>query len=137
MGSRMLLMLIVTAGAAGGGSTGDPAPAAAAPDGSWREIAELFHRRLDEEGVVGGSLWMVQRGDVVHRELHGWADLETRRRVDDATIYHWASITKTVTAIAVLQLRDRGLLSLDDPAVRHVPELREVHSPWGPIEDVT
>lgn len=135
MGSRMLLMLIVTAGAAGGGSTRDPAPAP--PDGSWREIAELFHRRLDEEGVVGGSLWMVQRGDVVHRELHGWADLETRRPVDDATIYHWASITKTVTAIAVLQLRDRGLLSLDDPAVRHVPELREVHSPWGPIEDVT
>jgi CubicO group peptidase (beta-lactamase class C family) len=39
------------------------------------------------------------------------------------TIYHWASITKTMTGIAILQLRDRGLLKLDDPIVRYVPEL--------------
>jgi CubicO group peptidase (beta-lactamase class C family) len=37
--------------------------------------------------------------------------------VDADTAYNWASITKTMTAIAILQLRDRGLLSLDDPAV--------------------
>ncbi len=57
--------------------------------------------------------------------------------VDEDTIYHWASITKTFTGIAIMQLRDRGLLSLDDPAVKYVPELREVHNPYGDISQVT
>ena len=48
-----------------------------------------------------------------------------------------ASITKTFTATAVLQLRDEGSLRLDDPAVRWIPELRRVASPHGPIEDLT
>jgi hypothetical protein len=71
------------------------------------------------------------------REHYGFADLDAQRRTDDHTIYHWASITKTFTAIALMQLRDRGRLSLDDPAVRHVPELRLAHNPFGPIEAVT
>jgi CubicO group peptidase (beta-lactamase class C family) len=36
-----------------------------------------------------------------------------------------------------MQLRDRGLLSLDDPAVRWVPELWEVHNPFGPMDAIT
>ena len=57
--------------------------------------------------------------------------------IDAETAYNWASITKTITAIAILQLRDRGLLSLDDPAVRYVPELRQVHNAYGPIDAIT
>ncbi len=52
------------------------------------------------------------------------------------TIYHWASITKTFTGIAIMQLRDRGLLSLDDPVVKYVPELRLAHNPFGDIVQV-
>jgi CubicO group peptidase (beta-lactamase class C family) len=54
-----------------------------------------------------------------------------------ATAYNWASITKTMTAIAILQLRDRGKLSLDDPAVRYIPELRQVHDQFGSIDSIT
>ena len=61
----------------------------------------------------------------------------TRRPVDEETIFHWASITKTFTGIAIMQLRDRGLLSLDDPVIKYVPELREVHNPYGDISQVT
>jgi CubicO group peptidase (beta-lactamase class C family) len=57
--------------------------------------------------------------------------------VDAGTIYHWASITKTFTAIAIMQLRDRGRLSLDDPIVKYLPELRAVHNPHGSMDDVT
>ncbi len=59
------------------------------------------------------------------------------QRVDADTAYNWASITKTMTAIAILQLRDRGRLSLDDAAVRYVPELRQVHDEYGAIDDIT
>lgn len=106
-------------------------------DAAWREVRDYFHAALERQGVVGGSLLFVQGDRVLAREHYGFADLETRRRTDDHTIYHWASITKTFTAIALMQLRDRGRLSLDDPAVRYVPELRLAHSPFGSIETVT
>jgi CubicO group peptidase (beta-lactamase class C family) len=80
---------------------------------------------------------LVRDGRIVSLETEGMADLERGLPVDDETIYHWASITKTFTAIAVMQLRDRGLLSLDDPIVEYVPELREVYNPFGSMEEVT
>ena len=106
-------------------------------DAAWGEVRDYFHATLAEQGVVGGSLLFVRGDSVLSREHYGFADLASRRRTDDHTIYHWASITKTFTSIALMQLRDRGRLSLDDPAVRHVPELRLAHNPFGPIEAVT
>ena len=57
--------------------------------------------------------------------------------VDDNTTYHWASCTKTFTGIAIMQLRDRGLLSLDDPLIKYIPELAAVHDPYGSISKIT
>jgi CubicO group peptidase (beta-lactamase class C family) len=87
--------------------------------------------------MVGASWAFVHEGELVAMEAFGFADLETNRSVDEETIYHWGSITKTLTGIAILQLRDRGLLGLDDPILPYVPELREVHNPFGSMEDIT
>lgn len=106
-------------------------------DDAWRELAASYHRTLDESGVVGSSLWVFRDGEPVAREFHGFADLETGRGVDENTIFHWASNTKTFTAIAIMQLRERGLLSLDDPIMKYLPELRGVHNPHGPMEAIT
>jgi D-alanyl-D-alanine carboxypeptidase len=67
----------------------------------------------------------------------GFADLVSGRRPDERTLFRIASISKTFTATAVLQLRDEGRLRLDDPAVRYLPELAGVEDPHGPIEEVT
>ena len=67
----------------------------------------------------------------------GFADVAARRPPDDVTLYRVASITKTFTGTAILQLRDEGLLHLDDPAVTHLPELASAVSPFGGIETVT
>ena len=106
-------------------------------DAAWRSVASAWDALLDREGVVGGSLVLVRGDSVLGREHHGFADLATHRPTDDRTIYHWASITKTFTAISLMQLRDRGRLSLDDPVVKYVPELRMVHNPFGSMDGVT
>ena len=104
---------------------------------SWTRISTELRDSLESEGMVGASWAFVRGGEVVAMETFGFADLETNRSVDEATIYHWGSITKTLTGIAILQLRDRGLLGLDDPILRYLPELREVHNPFGSMEDIT
>ena len=103
----------------------------------WARIAALHARRVQEVGIVGSSLVFVADGRVAHKAVVGYQDRATRRPVDDDTIYHWASVTKTLTGIAIMQLRDRGRLSLDDPAVEYVPELREIHNPYGDVAQVT
>jgi len=106
-------------------------------EAAWKPVREFFHENLPEEGVVGGSLVFFHGDTVLATELSGHADLETGRSTDQATIYHWASITKTLTGIAIIQLRDRGRLALDDPIVKYVPELRAVRNPFGLIDALT
>jgi CubicO group peptidase (beta-lactamase class C family) len=100
-------------------------------------LKTFYLQRLVDARVAGGSFALVQNGRVLSRINQGMADRERNHAVTDDTIYHWASITKTFTAVAIMQLRDRGKLSLDDPAVKYVPELREVHDPFGDISEVT
>lgn len=104
---------------------------------AWRDVVREYHSLVDAQGIVGSSLALFRGGDLLGHEVHGHADLATRRAVDADTIYHWASITKTFTGIAILQLRDRGKLTLDDPIVDYIPELRRVHNPFGAMEAIT
>jgi CubicO group peptidase (beta-lactamase class C family) len=110
--------------------------AAQTPTG-WGEVVSYYRAALTQHRIVGSSLAVVQDGRIVAREYVGLRDQATGRLVDGNTVFHWASITKTFTAIAIMQLRDRGLVSLDDPIVRYVPELRKVSDPFGPVEAIT
>src|ERR1043166_3867176 len=104
---------------------------------AWEPVAREFHAALAREGVVGGALWFIRGDSVLAREFQGMADQASGRKIDANSIFHWASITKTLTAIGIMQLRDRGKLSLDDPIVKYVPELMAVHNPYGPMEAIT
>ncbi|HXR38462.1 MAG TPA: serine hydrolase domain-containing protein [Terracidiphilus sp.] len=96
-----------------------------------------FEAALTRHGVVGGGFAFVHGPAPATQFFFGQARQQPPQPVDAETAYNWASITKTMTAIAILQLRDRGLLPLDDPAVRYIPELRQVHSAYGPIDSIT
>lgn len=111
-----------------------PAPPAWA---QGEAFAKSFDAVLSQHGVVGGGIAIVHLQEPATLQFFGKARKENERPVDGDTSYNWASITKTMTAIAILQLRDRGKLSLDDSAVRYVPELRQVHDEFGSIDAVT
>ncbi len=125
----VFVALVVTAAAVAQGSPTEPA--------NLEAFGKQFDATLTQHGVVGGGFAFVHGTAPATERFFGEARRETHQPVDAATAYNWASITKTFTAIAILQLRDRGRLSLDDPAVRYVPELAEVHDAYGPIEAIT
>ena len=112
-------------------------PARAQSAQSWTAFTRAFDAYAAADSIVGGSAILVRDGRTVQRYNYGYADRASRRRVDDRTIFHWASVTKTLTAIAILQLRDRDLLSLDDPVTRWVPELRRIHAREGQMDSIT
>lgn len=109
--------------------------------GGLKPALEKFHPTFDQtftrHGIVGGAFAFQHAGDPATMYFFGEARGDSHQKVAADTAYNWASITKTMTAIAILQLRDRGLLSLDDPAVKYVPELRQAHDAFGPIDAIT
>lgn len=98
-------------------------------------IRSFYESGLRRNGIVGSSLVLIRNGEVVLHDNYG-RQSETQP-VDENTAYHWASVTKTFTGIAIMQLRDRGLLSLDDSLVKYIPELKAVHDVYGPISEIT
>ncbi len=70
------------------------------------------------------TLRTARDGRHLQRANIGFGDRALAQPTTDATIYHWGSITKTLTAVAIMQRRDRGKLSLDDRITRYLLELR-------------
>jgi len=102
-----------------------------------REFKTFYEQGMRKNGIVGSSFMLIQDGQVIAQEFFGLANQEKQQPVDENTIYHWASITKTFTGIAIMQLRDRGRLKLDDPILKYLPELKAVHNPFGSMNDIT
>ena len=110
--------------------------------GSWvaeveSKLASKASAFVKENRLPGASVGVIRGDDLAWAAGIGFADVASRRTPDLATLYRVASITKTFTGTAIMQLRDEGLLHLDDPAVQHVSELRNASSPFGEIEHVT
>jgi CubicO group peptidase (beta-lactamase class C family) len=97
----------------------------------------VYQKELKDAGIVGSSFVFLKDNKIVFEKHYGSANLEKKQPVDAQTIYHWASNTKPFTGIAIMQLRDRGLLQLDDPVTKYLPELREVHNAFGSMDDIT
>lgn len=116
------------------------APAVARPraaPATFAPAVDQYERDADKEGVVGGSVALIDRRGLIAERDHGFRDVTANLHVDPDTIWHWASVTKVFTAIAAMQLVERGELSLDDPVVKYVPEFGRVHDPFGPVSRIT
>ena len=84
-------------------------------------LAAWIESQRAYRGWPGLSIAIVDDQDVVWARGFGTADREAKAPATEATLYRVASITKTFTATALLQLRDAGKLRLDDEVQRHLP----------------
>jgi CubicO group peptidase (beta-lactamase class C family) len=96
---------------------------------AFGEIDALFSD-FAKTGHVPGAAWgIVIDGELAHMGTAGVRDAVSNAPVDGDTVFRIASMTKSFTAMAILKLRDEGKLSLDDPAERYVPELKNLRYP--------
>ncbi len=78
----------------------------------------------------GAAVLVVRDGRTVHRAAYGLADMASGRALMPDDLFHIASITKPLTAAAVLQLAEAGILTLDDPVASH---LADVPAAWAGV----
>ena len=79
-----------------------------------------------EQQIPGLAAGIVQGGRLVHATTVGLADIEGSRPVAAGTAFRIASMTKNMTALAILALRDQGRLALDAPLSTYVPQFAAV-----------
>jgi CubicO group peptidase (beta-lactamase class C family) len=92
-----------------------------------------------DNGSVPGAVGLVARDDQVEVQVVGAVDVEGTAAMARDSIFRIASITKPIVAAAVMMLVDDGLIALDDPIGRWLPELKSptvVRTPDGPVDDV-
>jgi CubicO group peptidase (beta-lactamase class C family) len=84
-------------------------------------IAEIVEEARNEWRAPGMSVAIVVDGSIAWAKGFGLADLENEVEARSDTVYRIASISKPISATAVLQLVEKGKLALDDPVTKHVP----------------
>lgn len=104
---------------------GPPTPALALPaDLADRVDAYVgaFGRNYGDAFKFHGVVGVVKDGELVLTRGYGRADIERDSPIDADTKFKIGSLTQTFTAVAVLQLRDRGLVDLDAPVRKYIPD---------------
>ncbi|MDA0637408.1 serine hydrolase [Nonomuraea sp. MCN248] len=100
------------------GTLAAPAQAAAPPGGELRATLEAIH-----EAGMYGVYSAVRDGGSSWKGASGVADVRTGRPVKPDMVHRVGSISKTFTAVAVLQQVERGKVALDAPVSRYLPDL--------------
>ena len=108
-------------------------------DSSRLELIGQAGRRYVDDGKMPCSVVQVaRRGEVVYRDVYGYADVATNRPIAADSIFRIYSMTKPITSIAVMQLYENGKILLENPVSRFIPELADLQvwdggSPDDPI----
>ncbi|HLS40436.1 MAG TPA: serine hydrolase domain-containing protein, partial [Ornithinicoccus sp.] len=79
------------------------------------EVTGVAESAVADGRLVGVTVRVLHRGELVHRSAHGWADREARRPFVPEQRVRLASVTKPIVTAAVLRLVEEGTLSLDEP----------------------
>src|SRR5262245_40204298 len=93
-------------------------------DGS-EEVARIdavVAKSMQSPGAVGLSVAVARGGESLYARALGRAALEFPVDADGDTLFRIASITKTFTAAAILELSERGKVALDDPLTKYLPD---------------
>jgi CubicO group peptidase (beta-lactamase class C family) len=106
--------------------TEGPRPGAALAGMSAERLQRLdthFHKLVDEGKIAGVVTWIQRRGQVVHEDAYGLADIEAKRPLSKDSYFYVYSMTKPITSVALLMLYEEGRFQLRDPIARYLPEL--------------
>jgi CubicO group peptidase (beta-lactamase class C family) len=89
-------------------------------------VTAHFQQYIDDKKLAGLTTIVSKNGEVIHFQVYGVRDLETKDPIRRDTIYRIYSMTKPITSVAAMILRERGQLKLDNAVSSYLPEFRDL-----------
>jgi len=102
-----------------------PTPVAYAPDKTLAaRLDVVVDQAIAEQRLVGAVVLVARNGKVVYRRAAGLADREAQRPMTEDAVFRFSSVTKPFVTAAALKLVQDGVIGLDDPVTRWLPDFR-------------
>lgn len=89
-------------------------------------IHEAIERHIDAGNITGAVTLVARKGRIAHFEAHGLMDLDAETPMRKDAVFRLMSMTKPVTAVAVLMMLEEGKIRLADPVSKFLPEFAEM-----------
>ncbi len=89
---------------------------------SLKIATQKLHDYVDKGHLPGTFVRIIKEGKVVYNDLYGFVDIEKNKPVKEESLYRIFSMTKPITAVAIMTLQDQGMLKLDDKVSKYIPE---------------
>lgn len=89
-------------------------------------VEGLFKKFFTDRHLPGLVYGVVLDGKLIYSGGFGYANLEQKTPAQAQSLFRIASMSKSVTALAILQLRDASKLHLDEPASKYIPEMKKL-----------
>ena len=83
---------------------------------------ERLHKHVDEGKLPGTFVRIIKDGKVVYDDKYGLIDIVKNKPIKENSLYRIFSMTKPITAVAIMTLYDQGKLNLDDKVSKYIPE---------------
>ena len=89
-------------------------------------IHEAVQRHIDAGALSGAVTLVARHGRIAHLEAHGLMDIESKRPMPRDGVFRLASMSKPITAVAVMMMVEEGKVRLSDPVSRFIPEFKSM-----------
>lgn len=86
------------------------------------ETLETVFNSSPKTAFFNGNVLVAENGNIIYKKSFGYADFSTKTLNTDDSTFQTASISKVFTSTAILQLRDKGKLKLDDLVIKYLPD---------------
>lgn len=100
-------------------------------------VRAAMEEMIAKNEIAGAVTAVVTKDKVLDLETIGFADVESKRPMAADTLFWIASMTKPVTAVAILMLQDEGKLKVTDPVAKYIPEFANLKTPSGKPANLT
>ena len=87
-----------------------------------KECEDFIIQKMESDNIVGVSAAILIDGSVIWENGFGYADKENKVPMTENTVVNIASATKTFTALAIMQLQEKGLLDINQPLNKYLPQ---------------
>ncbi len=100
-------------------------------------VGAAMQTAVDSREVAGAVTVVVAKDKILHLEATGLANIAEKKPMQPDALCWIASMTKPVTAVALLMLQDEGKLNVTDPVAKYIPEFATLKTPSGKPANLT
>ncbi|MCX6303504.1 MAG: serine hydrolase [Bacteroidetes bacterium] len=86
------------------------------------EVDNILFKQVEENKTPSVQYFIFNKDSAIHRFQFGFSDIKNKKKTEENTTYNAYSVTKTFTALAILQLAEQKKLDIEQPVKKYLPE---------------